>query len=29
MGIYLSKPNTEKHSSIGENEMIKYGVSSM
>ena len=29
MGIYLSKPNTEKNSERGENERMLYGVSSM
>ena len=29
MGIYLSKPNTEKSSDKGENERMLYGVSSM
>lgn len=29
MGIYLSKPNTEKNSDKGENDRMIYGVSSM
>lgn len=29
MGIYLSKPNTEKNSEKGENEKMMFGVSSM
>lgn len=29
MGIYLTKPNTDKNSSKGENDQLKYGVSSM
>lgn len=29
MGIYLSKPNTEKHSLKGNNEKLSFGASSM
>ena len=29
MGIYLSSPKTEKASDDGENESLRYGVSSM
>lgn len=29
MGIYLSSPKTEKSSEDGENEKLRYGVSSM
>ena len=29
MGIYLSKPNTEKESQKGENEKLLYAVASM
>lgn len=29
MGVYLSHPRTEKSSEDGENDKLKYGVSSM
>lgn len=29
MGIYLSTPKTEKFSEDGENERLRYGLSSM
>jgi serine/threonine protein phosphatase PrpC len=29
MGIYLSKPNTTKDSHVGENPLLRYGVSAM
>ena len=29
MGIYLSKPNKEKESGVGENNEISFGYSSM
>lgn len=29
MGVYLSTPKTEKFSENGENERLKYGLSSM
>jgi hypothetical protein len=29
MGIYLSSPKTEKASEDGENEMLRFGLSSM
>lgn len=29
MGVYLSTPKTEKATEGGENEMLRYGLSSM